>query len=185
MTKPETLTENERRDMRLQGAIAKALRIIDAQAARIAELERADRDAARCIRGLSDERDAANARAEAAERALEKSTPAQYWKGKCEAAERNLTALQASYTRGSAASEAAALRAEVERLQEIGAGRRNIEAELRAEVERLNEQTEEVRALLEGSRPEWVEGYYPGELIRTSVVRKALQILAVNPEVKT
>jgi hypothetical protein len=72
VTERETLTEEEREDVAMfrssQVTAAKALRIIDAQAARIARLESDHMALVDQIRLAQKQRDAANARADAAER---------------------------------------------------------------------------------------------------------------------
>jgi hypothetical protein len=119
----ETLTEDERRTLSSGGyyaassiTTAKALRVIDAQAARIAEQEAMGKGV---IGGLVEQRDAANARAEAA----------------------GLTANEFGLEADKLESEAAALRAllDQERCERINMEEHESKevSSLRAEVERL------------------------------------------------
>jgi hypothetical protein len=92
------------------------------------------------------ERDEWKGKAEAAERNLEQSTPAQYWKAKCEAAEQDLTTVRTVHAErrryfaervGNAESEAAALRAKLLDREAKFVDQHAEIVSLRAEVEHL------------------------------------------------
>jgi hypothetical protein len=128
--------------------------------ARLAELEHANAEAASCIRGLSDERDAALSRAEAAElenAALDaahrrmlnernewQDTAAAYLdegRARWERAESECAALRDSVRQASQENDA--LRAELERADTVGTDLRLEVADLRAEVERWRKHFDE------------------------------------------
>jgi chromosome segregation ATPase len=135
----DSLTTQCQRDYQLAAAWQarhEALRVEttferDRLTARLAELEHANTEAASCIRGLSDERDAALARAEAAEQ----------WNVTLQDARDSLqsecAALRDSVRQASQENDA--LRAELERADTVGTDLRLEVADLRAEVERRAE----------------------------------------------